>query len=113
MARATYPYEWELGEGAFTLELIQIYDVRDAEQQSALDWGMTSPSDAPPIEPDPDDSTSSRWSGLGDLSGWILGIGIVLILWWAFTRTGVTKSAKTKPSKLPEPERFKWGGLDG
>jgi hypothetical protein len=120
MARATYPYEWELGEGAFTLELIQIYDVRDSEAQAALEWGMTSPSDAPPLEDDDKDSTENRWSGLGNISGLLLGVGIVLVLWWAFTRTGagetVKKVAKKAPKKKPKfsgrGKEINWGDYD-
>jgi hypothetical protein len=120
MARATYPYEWELGEGAFTLELIQIYDVRDSEAQAALEWGMTSPSDAPPLEDDDKDSTENRWSGLGNISGLLLGVGIVLVLWWAFTRTGagetVKKVAKNAPKKKPKfsgrGKEINWGDYD-
>lgn len=90
--RAIYPYEFSLNSDAFTIELVQIYDARVEEDQAALEWGTTDPQDAPPQDDDADDDDDidggGGGPGEGGMEGWILGIGIVVLLVLAVRFTG-------------------------
>jgi len=88
--RGIYPFEFSLNDDAFTIELVQIYDTKISEDRQALEWGTTNPQDAPPQDDDGDSSADDEEGGFNFDSGWILGIGIVVLLFVAIRFTGST-----------------------